>query len=187
MKYCQNCGKQISSEAKFCEFCGAQQKSVATATQKPESQQYNATRKMHCPKCKSYNIGPILDSQDTEGVSLHNTFSSSPFSGFTTLGGFSSKTTNNYEWLCMDCGKHFPNAETLFEKAGAAAGVPKVAKFFCILAVIVAVGAAFTESWIHTIIFAVAAILFFIISKLAAHRYEELLETAHYWEYMCFE
>ena len=187
MKYCQNCGKQISSEAKFCEFCGGQQSSITTATQKWESQPNNTVRKIHCPKCKSYNIGPILDGQDTEGFSLHNIFASSLFSGFTMLGGFSSKTKNNYEWLCMDCGKHFPNVETLFEKARAAADVPTVAKVFCVLAVIAVVGFAFTAAWIRAGVFTVAAVLFFIISKLAVRRYEQLLETAQYWEYMCFE
>lgn len=187
MKYCQNCGKQISNEAKYCEFCGGLQNSANNSIEEYEGQNNPAIIKMHCPKCKSYHIGPILESQSTEGLSFHSISDTGFLPGLTMLGRFSSKTQNNYEWLCQDCGKHFPNVETLFEKASSASRVPAIAYIFFIAALVIALVSVLMTSWINAIISSVAAILFFIISKLAIRKHAQLLQEAKYWKSLCFD
>lgn len=187
MKYCQNCGNQIRAEAKYCEFCGNPQNFANSAMVENENSRKAPVRKMHCPKCRSYHIGPILESQSTEGFSVHNIFDSALFSGLTMLGGFSSKTKNNYEWLCGDCGKHFPNVETLMDRANAAAQVPKIAFLFFLVSALIAFGSLITASWIYMIIASISAVLYIILWRCAIKSHQQKLQTALYWESLCFD
>lgn len=102
MRYCSNCGAQLTEDTKFCPQCGAEQGGQATVQQRAGGQ-----KRLHCPKCKSTVLIPIIENTGSVGLA-------GPMTRNTAMVGTTANNKNF--WMCQHCGHKFRNLEDLIEE-----------------------------------------------------------------------
>ena len=107
MNFCKNCGAPVERSARFCSNCGH------SITAPVESSHSVTAPHFHCPNCKSNNIVSSLSHQESSGGAIHTFLDS----GIGFSSGDSS-TTYHYEWICQNCGLHFPDVTEIASEIG---------------------------------------------------------------------
>lgn len=102
MRYCPNCGSQISEETKYCPDCGTAQNKHQTVQRNT-----NVRKRLHCPNCRSTTLTPVIESAGSIG-------SVGRISRNTAITGTSIE--NKSFWMCQECGHKFRNLEDLIQE-----------------------------------------------------------------------
>ena len=175
---CPNCKVVLRENAKYCEYCGKKQ----IVGQYSYSRQIGNQNQLHCPMCKSPNIVHIISGQSSDGTGAAIGLNS----GF-MIGGFNSKTTNEYAWLCKNCGITFERIGELDKKLSYYKAVQGMAIFCAIVAIIATVYALIADinslMWVTIPCVIVFAIIFGISKAIA----DSIAYKRVYLEQNCFD
>lgn len=102
MRFCPNCGSQVTEETKFCPICGTPQNS-----QQSVHRTTGTRKRLHCPNCRSVNLTPVIESTSTIG-------SVGRVSKNVALTG--TNVNNKSFWMCQECGHKFRNLEDMIQE-----------------------------------------------------------------------
>lgn len=99
MRYCPNCGSQITEGTRFCANCGTEQN-----RQQSVQRNTGTKKRLHCPNCRGTALLPVTESSGSIG-------SVGRLSRNTAIVG--SDSINKSYWMCQECGHKFRNLEDL--------------------------------------------------------------------------
>lgn len=108
MRFCPNCGTELSEGTLFCSNCGHNLQ-VAVPVHKKSNPRNS--RRMHCPECKSSDISPIVETEISGGTSFNHSFSKR-----NSVSAMQFNNTHRNYWMCSNCGSKFRNLQNLEEE-----------------------------------------------------------------------
>lgn len=108
MRFCPNCGTELTAGTLFCSNCG---QALQSATSIPQNSTPRNSKRIHCPECKSNDISPIVETEISGGTALNHSFSKR-----NSVSAIQLNNTHRNYWMCSSCGCKFRNLQNLEEE-----------------------------------------------------------------------